>query len=155
MATNNSAVSLYRRALVNLLIACTADVRKHPDKSKFAQECIDLVAQVRRNGLAEDEDTEKELKRIEAHAEQTLKRIEVEIKEAEAHATAKKSSKKGKETTGPAFVKGSSVADIGAVEDDEDTEADEGTEKSLGEGEFFHFFEAVHMKHLRDDHSTD
>ena len=50
-------LSLYRRALVNLLIATAADVRDHPDMDKFAQECIALVDQIRREGAYSAEDT--------------------------------------------------------------------------------------------------
>ena len=42
-----SDLSLYRRACVNLLIASIVNVRTHPDCDKFAQECIELVEQIR------------------------------------------------------------------------------------------------------------
>lgn len=70
-------LSLYRKALVNLLIATTADLRTHPDLAKYAQECIDLIAQVRRNDLHEgDEDSEAEMSRIVEHAQRTIQAIE-------------------------------------------------------------------------------
>ena len=70
-------LSLYRKALVNLLIATTADLRTHPDLAKYAQECIDLIAQVRRDDLHEgDKDSEAEMSRIEEHAQKTLQAIE-------------------------------------------------------------------------------
>ena len=47
-------LSLYRSALVNLLIACVADIRKYPNKSKFVHESIDLMAQIRRNSLGDE-----------------------------------------------------------------------------------------------------
>ena len=80
-------VGLYRRALVNLLIACTTDIRQHPDKKKFAQECLDLLAQLRRNGLRGDG---SDITRIERHASQTLIDIDAEIEEAAARKEAKK-----------------------------------------------------------------
>ena len=66
-------LSLYRRALVNLLIATIADVRDHHDLDKFAQECIDLIDQVRRNGIYSSETT---LTTIQDHARNTLIQIE-------------------------------------------------------------------------------
>lgn len=58
-----------------------------------------MVAQIRRSVLADDdEDSKKELLRIEQHAEQTLKDIEAEVEEAEARRRAKKSGEKSLET---------------------------------------------------------
>ena len=68
------------------MIACTTDVRQHPDKKKFAQECLDLLAQLRRNGL---QDHEAVVTRIERGASQTLIDIDAEIDEAAARREAK------------------------------------------------------------------
>lgn len=58
-------VGLYRAALVSLLIACTTDIRRYPDKSKYAQECIDLLAELRRDGHRGEGE---EIARVERHA---------------------------------------------------------------------------------------
>ena len=79
-------VGLYRRAYVNLLIACTTDIRQYPDKSKFAQECLDLLAQVRRNGIRGEEE---DIASVERQATQALKDIEKEAQEVAARKQAK------------------------------------------------------------------
>ena len=69
-------ISLYRRALVNLLIATTADIQQHPDISKFAHESIDLVDQIRRDSFHNnDKVSEYALSRIEASAHKNLSAI--------------------------------------------------------------------------------
>jgi hypothetical protein len=79
-------MALCRRALVNLLIACTSDIRIHPDKAKYAQERLDPLAQLRREGLdGEDDD---DICKIENHARQTLIDIEAERGHYAVQATA-------------------------------------------------------------------
>lgn len=107
-------LSLYRRAYVNLLLACSTDVRKHPDKSKFAQECIDLIAQVRHNGLA-DHDTEEELVKMEKHAEKTLIHIEGEVAEVEARAKARKARKAAAQNAQDSIQQQVKPEDVGAL----------------------------------------
>ena len=66
-------LGLYRRALVNLLIACNANIRVH-DCSVFANECLELLKQLQRDGYPPNEGTLQ----IENHARETLKAIEME-----------------------------------------------------------------------------
>ena len=69
-------LGLYRRALVNLLIACNADIRVH-NCSEFAEECLELLEQLQRDGYPPNEGTLL----IEKHARETL--IAIEMEEAE------------------------------------------------------------------------
>lgn len=62
---------------MNLLIATTADITEHPDLAKFAQECIDLVHQIKRNGEYEDDEI---LAGLEAYARETKDQIEEMLK---------------------------------------------------------------------------
>jgi len=71
-------LGLYRRALVNLLIACNADIRIH-NCSEYTEECLELLKQLQRDGYALNEGTPL----IEKHARDTLKAIEMEEAGAE------------------------------------------------------------------------
>jgi hypothetical protein len=68
----NPNLSLFRRAFVNNLIAYTVDPRQYPDSDKFAQEAIDLVAMLRKEG---DADAEDALNALEDQAKAILKGI--------------------------------------------------------------------------------
>jgi hypothetical protein len=68
----NPNLSLFRRAFVNNLIAYTVDPRQFPDSDKFAQEAIDLIAMLRKEGDADAEDT---LNALEDQAKTILKWI--------------------------------------------------------------------------------
>ena len=91
-------LSLFRRAHVNLLLACTTDIRQHPDKSKFAQECIDLISQIRRNEELSISEEER-FDRMERHAQQTLRDIQTEAERAKILATAKETGMNVTEAT--------------------------------------------------------
>ncbi len=71
-------LGLYRRALVNLLIACNADIRVH-NCLEYAEECLESLKQLQRDGYALSEGTLL----IEKHARDTLKAIEMEEAGAE------------------------------------------------------------------------
>jgi hypothetical protein len=66
-------LGLYRRALVNLLIACNADIRVH-NCSESAEECLELLLQLQRDGYPPKEGTLL----TEKHAREALKAIEME-----------------------------------------------------------------------------
>ena len=67
---------------MNLLIATTADIRQYPHKAKYAQECIDLIAQVRREFGSKD--PTGTLAGAERHARETLNNIALELQELNA-----------------------------------------------------------------------
>jgi hypothetical protein len=64
-------LGLYRRAPVNVLIACNADIRIH-NCSEYAEECLELLKQLQRDGYPPNEGTLL----IETYARETLKAIE-------------------------------------------------------------------------------
>lgn len=116
-------VGVYRLALVNLLIACTADYSKHPDKAKFVHECLAGLAQVRREGVHPED--EPAIKSIEDHARQTLKDIE---KEAEIHAANEAARlESGSAVAAPKAT--SEDEDVKDVKDGEDVEAVQDTQE--------------------------
>jgi hypothetical protein len=86
-------LGLYRRALVNLLIACNADMKVH-NCSEFAQECLELLKQLERDGIPPNEGT----RLIEKHAYETLKAIEME--EAELEKAGNEGEDEGEVATG-------------------------------------------------------
>jgi len=63
---------------VNLLITCNADINVH-NCSEFAQECLELLKQLERDGIPPNEGT----RLIEKHAYETLKAIQIEEAELE------------------------------------------------------------------------
>jgi hypothetical protein len=71
-------MGIYRRALVNLLLAFTLEYRTHPDKAEYAQARLDLLQELRREGLVEDD--EEPTRNIERHARKTLINIEQEAR---------------------------------------------------------------------------
>jgi hypothetical protein len=79
-------VDLYRRALVNLLVACVANYAELPDKAKYATECLALMQQVREEGVRPKD--AGHFREIVNHAEQILKAIEREAEDYRARTAA-------------------------------------------------------------------
>ena len=69
-------LSLYRRAAVNLLIACVADPIDHPDLEKFAHEAIALTTQIRHTTPLTDGKDDEDLQEIEDYARDALTAIQ-------------------------------------------------------------------------------
>jgi len=86
-------LGLYRRALVNLLIACNAGIKVH-NCSEFAQEYLELLKQLKRGGIPPNERT----RLTEKHAYEILKAIEME--EAELEKAGNEGEDEGEVATG-------------------------------------------------------
>ena len=72
-------LSLWNRALVNLLIANIVDLKEKPDAAKYADECIALIEQLHIIGLKDPEDAH-ELTRMRLHAEKVKEGIEKDLR---------------------------------------------------------------------------
>jgi hypothetical protein len=76
--------SLWRRAYVNLLIATIVDVREHLDAEKFANECINLVDQMRREGRERGIRDEDDLDQLVKEATKAREGIKTHLATIEA-----------------------------------------------------------------------